>query len=66
MRIAFVSANREHLPDPVLPLGILYMLSVVGKEHEKTLIDLCFEEQPLAALATRLDEFMPDLVAVSK
>jgi hypothetical protein len=65
MRIAFVSANREHLPDPVLPLGILYMMSVVGEAHEKTLIDLCFEAEPLAHLATRLQDFRPDLVAVS-
>jgi hypothetical protein len=65
MRIAFVSANREQLPDPVLPLGILYMMSVVGEDHEKTLIDLCFEHDPLDFLGRRLDEFAPDLVAVS-
>ncbi len=65
MRIAFVSANREQLPDPVVPLGILYMMSVAGEAHDKALIDLCFEDQPLATLATRLDEFRPDLVAVS-
>jgi Radical SAM superfamily/B12 binding domain len=65
MRIAFVSPNREHLPDPVLPLGILYMMSAVGAEHEKTLIDLCFEAEPLAVLAERLADFRPELVAVS-
>ncbi|MSR09729.1 MAG: radical SAM protein [Gammaproteobacteria bacterium] len=65
MRIAFISPNREHLPDPVLPLGILYMMSVAGEGHEKTLIDLCFEDQPLEFLARRLREFDPDLVAVS-
>ena len=65
MRIAFVSANREQLPDPVLPLGILYLMSVVGEAHDKTLIDLCFEEQPLVALAAQMDRFRPDLVAVS-
>ena len=65
MRIAFVSANREQLPDPVLPLGVLYMMSVTPPVHERTLIDLCFEDEPLAALGARLDEFRPDLVAVS-
>lgn len=65
MRIAFVSANREQLPDPVVPLGILYMMSVAGDAHDKTLIDLCFEDEPLATLAQRLDEFRPELVAVS-
>ena len=65
MRIAFVSPNREHLPDPVLPLGVLYMMNVAGEQHEKTLIDLCFEEHPLEILAARLDDFAPELVAVS-
>lgn len=65
MRIAFVSANREQLPDPVVPLGILYMMSVAGEAHDRTLIDLCFEEDPLAALAARLKEFRPELVAIS-
>ena len=65
MRIAFVSPNREHLPDPVLPLGVLYMMSVAGEQHERTLIDLCFEPEPLRFLAHRLREFRPDLVAVS-
>ena len=64
MRIAFVSPNREHLPDPVLPLGLLYMMSAAGEQHERTLIDLCFEAEPLAHLADRLREFRPDLVAI--
>lgn len=64
MRIAFVSPNREWLPDPVPPLGILYMMSAAGNGHEKTLIDLCFEEEPLAFLGRQLQDFAPDLVAV--
>ena len=64
MRIAFVSANREQLPDPVVPLGVLYMMSAAGEEHEKTLIDLCFEHEPLEHLGRRLDDFRPDLVAI--
>lgn len=65
VRIAFISGNRERLPDPVLPLGVLYMMGVVGDRHEKTLIDLCFEEKPLEFLAQKLDEFAPELVAIS-
>lgn len=65
MRIAFVSPNREHLPDPVVPLGILYMMSAAGKMHEKMLVDLCFEDSPLEHLATRLTDFHPNLIAVS-
>jgi radical SAM superfamily enzyme YgiQ (UPF0313 family) len=64
LRIAFVSPNREQMPDPVLPLGVLYMMGVVGDQHEKTLIDLCFEERPFDHLGAQLDAFAPDLVAV--
>jgi hypothetical protein len=64
MRIAFVSPNREHLPDPVLPLGLLYMMSAAGEQHDRVLIDLCFEAEPLAHLADRLRDFRPDLVAI--
>lgn len=65
MRIAFVSPNREHLPDPVLPLGLLYMMAVAGDRHEKALVDLCFEAKPLDTLASQLDAFGPDVVAIS-
>jgi radical SAM superfamily enzyme YgiQ (UPF0313 family) len=64
LRIAFVSPNREQMPDPVLPIGVLYMMAVVGDRHDKTLIDLCFEERPFDHLGARLDAFAPDLVAV--
>lgn len=64
MRIAFISGNREQLPDPVLPLGVLYMMSTIGSAHEKLLIDLCFEPDPLSVLAARLREFAPDVVAI--
>ncbi|MCC7461681.1 MAG: radical SAM protein [Gammaproteobacteria bacterium] len=65
MRIAFVSPNREQLPDPVIPLGALYMMSAAGEQHEKTLIDLCFEERPLDYLAAQIERCAPELVAVS-
>lgn len=64
MRIAFVSPNREQMPDPVVPIGLLYMMSAAGPQHEKTLIDLCFEEQPFEHLGRELERFAPDLVAV--
>jgi radical SAM superfamily enzyme YgiQ (UPF0313 family) len=64
MRIAFVSANRESLPDPVIPLGLLYLVRVTPPEHERCLIDLCFEPDPHGHLARELAAFQPDLVAV--
>jgi radical SAM superfamily enzyme YgiQ (UPF0313 family) len=64
LRIAFVSPNREHLPDPVIPLGLLYMMAAAGDSHEKILVDLCFQEEPLDFLAAEIDRFRPDLVAI--
>ena len=64
MRIAFVSPNREQLPDPVVPLGLLYMMAVAGDRHEKTLIDLCFDADPLETLGRELVRSAPDLVAI--
>jgi radical SAM superfamily enzyme YgiQ (UPF0313 family) len=64
MRIAFVSGNREKLPDAVIPLGVLYVMASTSDRHEKLLIDLCFERHPLEALKSRLRAFQPDVVAL--
>ena len=64
MKIAFVSGNREKLPDAVVPLGLLYVMAALPDHHEKRLVDLCFERNPEEALARRLRELRPDLVAV--
>ena len=64
MKIAFVSVNRERLPDPVVPIGLLYVMAATGDAHEKLLWDLCFEEDPLAAVSAKLREHAPDLVAI--
>lgn len=64
MRIAFVSGNREKLPDPVIPLGILYVMEATPAHHERVLIDLCFARDPQATLAAELAAFGPDLVAI--
>ncbi len=64
MKIAFVSANRERLPDPVVPIGLLYVMTATPDHHDKLLWDLCFEQEPLAALGALLDEHAPDVVAI--
>ncbi|MFH1469544.1 MAG: radical SAM protein [Pseudomonadota bacterium] len=64
MRIAFVSANREQLPDPVVPLGLLAVMTSTPPEHPRELWDLCFERDPGAFVAARLEAFRPQLVAV--
>ena len=65
MKIAFVSPNRELLPDAVVPIGLLYVMASTPAHHETELWDLCFESDPVAALAERLEIFAPDVVAVS-
>jgi len=64
MRIAFVSANRETLPDAVIPLGILYVMASLPPRHDRQLWDLCFEDQPLTYLRAQLHEYTPDVVAI--
>ena len=65
VRIAFVAANRERMPDPVIPLGLLSVMASCGDEHEKHLLDLCFERAPEAALGRFLASRSLDLVAIS-
>ena len=50
MRNAFVSGNREKLPDAIIPLGMLYVMASTPDRHEMVLIDLCFERRPVEAL----------------
>ena len=64
MRIAFISANRETMPDAVIPLGLLHVMAAAAERHEKLFWDLCFEPDPLAAVTRKLREHQPDLVAI--
>lgn len=64
MKIGFISANQEKLPDPVIPLGILTVMGNVPKHHEIKLWDLCFEKDPLTFLKTEVENFKPDLIAI--
>jgi hypothetical protein len=64
MRIAFISANRETLPDAVIPIGILSVMAATPTRHEKLFWDLCFEPDPLETVARNLRESRPDLVAI--
>ena len=64
MRIAFISANRETMPDAVIPLGLLHVMAATAERHEKLFWDLCFEADPLATVTRNLREHRPDLVAI--
>ena len=64
MRVAFVSGNREKLPDPVIPYGLLCVEASVPERYAKTIVDLCFEDEPLGFLRESLRSFEPDVVAL--
>lgn len=64
MKIALISANREMMPEPVSPLGLLYILAAVEKDHCTKLFDLCFLTSPIKELSEQLEGFKPDVIAI--
>lgn len=64
MKVAFISANREILPDPVHPLGLLYLIANLHPRHKSQLWDLCHEEDPFAYLTECFKTWEPDVVAI--
>src|SRR6476646_4139522 len=64
MRVLLVSANREQLPSPVVPLGPLAVAAALRDAHEVSLCDLCFEEDPRAAILGAVEAFDPEVVGV--
>ena len=66
MRVLLVSANREHLPDPIFPLGLAYVAAAAKNAgHDIDLVDLCFGRKPLQALERRVRRFQPQLIGLS-
>ena len=51
------------MPEPVVPLGLLYLVSNTPDRHEKVLWDLCFERNPHHLLSRNITEFSPELIA---
>jgi len=64
MRVLLVSANREKLPSPVVPIGPLAVAASLRDEHDVRLVDLCFEEDPRAAVERAVAAFDPEVVGV--
>lgn len=64
MRIAFLSVNQEKMPDPVVPLGILYLMANIDSYHQQELWDLCFEKNPADFLQTKIKSFNPEIIAI--
>lgn len=66
MRVLLVSANREHLPDPIFPLGLAYIAAAVSKAgYVIDVADLCFGRHPLDELRAQLARFQPNVIGLS-
>ena len=66
LRVLLISANTEHRPDPVFPLGAAYMAAAAERAgHTVETFDCCFETAPLPALAAKLAVFAPQVVGLS-
>ena len=64
MKIAFISANREKMPEPVVPYGLLCLIRCLPADEQYELWDLCFLDDPFSYVATSLTRFKPDLIAL--
>ncbi|WP_394822002.1 B12-binding domain-containing radical SAM protein [Pendulispora albinea] len=64
MRVLLVSANREKLPSAVVPLGVLSVAAAVREAHDVEVLDLCFEDDPLAVLEKTIAAVRPDVVGL--
>ncbi|MBT0652388.1 lipid biosynthesis B12-binding/radical SAM protein [Geomobilimonas luticola] len=66
MKILLISANRERSPYPVFPLGLAYLAGPLARAgHSLELLDLCFESEPVAAVAAAIERFAPAAVVLS-
>lgn len=55
MKILLVNLNREHLPDPVPPIGLVYVGgALLERNHYVELCDLCFADDPDTVLKAHL------------
>lgn len=66
MRVLLISANTEHLPDPVFPIGAAYMAAVAAAHgHEVATLDLCFLRALEPSLDERIAAFEPEVIGIS-
>jgi len=64
MRVLLISANREMLPSPVVPLGVLSVAGALRDGHDVRVLDLCFEADPQEAVRRAVAAFAPELVGL--
>jgi len=66
MRVLLISPNMEKLPDPVAPLGVAYLSSVLKSQgYEVQCLDLCFSENWEETIARTILDFSPEEIGLS-
>jgi radical SAM superfamily enzyme YgiQ (UPF0313 family) len=66
MKVLLVSPNVESLPDPVFPLGLAYITSVLKENGiQNHVLDLCFVQGYEAAIESAINPFQPDIIGLS-
>lgn len=66
MKLLLISANRERDPYPVFPIGLSFLVTpLIQAGHDLTVLDLCFEKEPEAAVSGLLAEHKPQAVVIS-
>lgn len=66
MKILLVSVNQEHFPEPVFPLGAVYVAdSLMKKNITVHLFDLGTKRFPNRSLMNEVLTFKPDIIGIS-
>lgn len=66
MRVLLISANREFFPEPVFPLGAVFVGEALRSSGASVKIfDMQFHRFPLRALKGELSRFRPSVVGIS-
>ncbi|MFO7656127.1 MAG: cobalamin-dependent protein [Bacteroidales bacterium] len=61
MKILLVNTNRYKYP-PVIPIGLEYLAGALsGTGYVFDVLDLCFSDNPIDKLETKISEFRPDI-----
>jgi radical SAM superfamily enzyme YgiQ (UPF0313 family) len=66
MRVLFISANKEQITMPALPIGLGCVAAATeGAGHEVKLVDLMDATETLSVIRAAMEGFRPDVIGVS-
>jgi radical SAM superfamily enzyme YgiQ (UPF0313 family) len=66
MKVLLISPNVESLPDPVFPIGLAQIAATLkANQIEYDVLDLCFNPDYEAAIASALTRVQPNIIALS-